>query len=570
MDFILRYVKPYTRRILGGTTIKFFGTILDLLIPWILAYLIDTISVQNEQSQVLRWGGLMLLCSVLAWAANVLANRVAARVARDATRAMRHDLFDKITRLSGSGIDRITIPSLISRMTTDSYNIYRAIGMSQRIGIRAPILLLGGILMTLLLDPVLAFILIAMLPFMAVLVIYISKKGIPLYNHLQQMVDRLVRVVRENATGIRIIRALSKSNDEKLRFQDVNDDVAQSEMKASMVMAVNGPIMQFLLNMGLVIVVIAGATRVNLGLSNVGKIIAFLNYFTIILTAMLTITRILTMASKALASSARIAEVIGTQEEETGQTGGEPDMRMPHIAFDHVTFSYNGAENALHDVSFAVGRGESVGILGPTGAGKSTLIRLLLRFNSADEGAVRIYGQDVRDMKLNKLRSRIGVVFQNDTLFRGTIRDNVRLGREISMEEVDAAIRSAQGEAFVREAGGADAQVQTRGQNFSGGQQQRILLARALAGNPEILLLDDSASALDFQTEAALRHELRRLSGSTAIIIALRISAVMHCDKIVVLEDGEVRGIGTHRELLKRCALYREIAELQLGGDGVA
>ena len=567
MNFILQYVKPYFKRILGGTSVKFLGTILDLFIPWILAYIIDTVTVQNDKKQVLIWGSAMVLCSMLAWIANILANRVAAGVARDATRTLRHDLFQKITRLSGSEIDRLTIPSLISRMTTDSYNIYRVIGMSQRIGIRAPILLLGGILMTLLLDPMLALILIAMLPFMALLVMYISRKGIPLYNHLQQTVDRLVRVVRENATGIRIIRALSKSGDEKKRFQDVNNEVAQSEMRASMVMAVNGPIMQLLLNMGLVVVVIAGANRVNVGLTNVGKIIAFLNYFTIILSAMLTITRILTMASKAIASSNRIAAVIAAREEDTGENTGTPDNSKPHIEFDHVTFSYNGTENALHDVSFTVNRGESLGVLGPTGAGKSTLIRLLMRFNTADEGAVRIYGQDVRDMKLEKLRSRIGVVFQNDTLFRGTIGDNVRLGREISLDEVDSAIRSAQAGEFVGSAGGVDAEVQMRGQNYSGGQQQRMLLARALAGNPEILLLDDSASALDFKTEAALRRELRQLHGSTAIIIALRISAVMHCDKIVVLEDGEVRGIGTHAELLKNCKLYREIAELQLGGD---
>ncbi len=567
MELILRYVKPYTRRVLVGTAVKFVGTIMDLLIPWILAYIIDTVALNSDRGQVLLWGGVMLLSSVFAWVSNVAANRAAARVARDSTRTLRHDLFQKITRLSGSEIDRLTIPSLISRMTTDSYNVYRVIGMAQRIGIRAPILLLGGLLMTLLLDPVLALILVAMLPFMSVLIYYISKKGVPLYGRLQQAVDKLVRVVRENATGIRIIRALSKSEDEKKRFQAVNDDVAQSEMKASMVMAVNGPIMQLLLNMGLVLVVVAGATRVNFGLSNVGKIIAFLNYFTIILNAMLTITRILTMASKALASSQRIAEVMAARDEETGEEHGLAESGAPHIEFDHVTFSYNGTENALHDVSFTLGSGESLGILGPTGAGKSTIIRLILRFNEAQEGAVRIFGQDVRDMKLEQLRGRIGVVFQNDTLFRGTVADNVRLGRAVSMDEVDSAIRSAQGWEFVQNAGGTGAQVQTRGQNFSGGQQQRLLLARALAGNPEILLLDDSASALDFKTEAALRRELKRLSGSTMLIIALRISAVMHCDKIMVLEDGEVKGMGTHAELMQTCALYREIAQLQLGGD---
>jgi ATP-binding cassette, subfamily B, multidrug efflux pump len=570
LNFILNYVKPYVKRVYGGTTLKFLGTILDLLIPWILAHIIDTVSLQNDKNQVLLWGGMMVLCSVLAWVINVWANRISIGVARDATRTLRHDLLSKITRLSGSEIDRVTIPSLISRMTSDSYNVYQVIGMSQRIGIRAPILVLGGILMMTLLDPVLALILVAILPLMALLVFYISKRGIPLYSQLQLTVDRLVRIVRENATGIRIIRALSKAQDEKKRFQDVNDEVAQSEMKASMVMSVNGPVMQFLLNMGLVVVVAVGASRVNFGLSNVGAIIAFLNYFTIILSAMLIITRILTMSSKAVASAKRIQAVIDSKEEETGDEAYMPDESKPHIEFDHVSFSYNGAENALHDVSFALNRGETLGVLGPTGAGKSTLIRLLMRFNSADSGSVKIYGQDVKDIPLSTLRGHIGVVFQNDTLFRGTIESNVRLGRAVSMEAVDAAIRSAQAEDFVREAGGPEAEVQTRGQNYSGGQQQRILLARALAGNPEILLLDDSASALDFKTEAALRRELSRLHGSTSVIIALRISAVMHCDRILVLEEGEVRGLGTHRELMKTCALYREIAQLQLGGDGDA
>ncbi len=570
LDFILHYVKPHVKRVVGGTSLKFIGTILDLLIPWILAYIIDTVSLQNDKNQVLLWGGMMVLCSILAWAINIVSNRISIGVARDATRTLRHDLLSKITRLSGSEIDRITIPSLISRLTSDSYNVYQVIGMSQRIGIRAPILLLGGILMMMLLDPMLALILVAMLPFMALLVIYISKKGIPLYNTLQQTVDKLVRIVRENATGIRIIRALSKAQDEKKRFQTVNDEVAQSEMKASMVMAVNGPVMQFLLNMGLVVVVVVGASRVNLGVSNVGAIIAFLNYFTIILSAMLIITRILTMSSKAVASAKRIAAVIDAPEEEAGDETYAPDESKPHIAFDHVNFSYNGKEKALSDITFALQRGESLGVLGPTGAGKSTLIRLLMRFNQADSGTVKIFGQDVNEIPLATLRGSIGVVFQNDTLFRGTIESNVRLGRAVSMAEVDAAIRSAQAEAFVGEVGGPKAEVQTRGQNYSGGQRQRILLARALAGQPEILLLDDSASALDFKTEAALRHELLRLHGSTSIIIALRISAVMHCDKILVLEEGEMRGLGTHEELMKTCTLYREIAQLQLGGDGNA
>jgi ATP-binding cassette, subfamily B, multidrug efflux pump len=570
LQLILRYLKPYAAKMYGGFTLKFFGTVMDLLIPWILAYIIDTVTPQHNTGLAVVWGGLMLLCSLFALLGNVLANRVAALVARNATERLRHDLFAKIMHLPGGDIDRFTVPSLISRMTSDTYHVYRMIGMAQRIGIRAPILLLGGILVTLLLDTALATVLIAMLPFMALVVYYISKRGVPLYARLQSSVDKLVRIVRENASGIRIIKALSKSQDERQRFAATNKEVALNERKASTVMAVNEPIMQFLLNSGLVLVVLLGASRVQNGLTDIGKIVAFLSYFTIILQAMLTITRILTMYSKALASSIRIEEVMTAGEETGGAVPVAPLAGTPHLAFDHVTFSYGHKTPAVRDVSFALAKGQSLGILGPTGAGKSTLIRLLMRFNEVDEGRIRIDGRDIAGLPLQILRGGMGVVFQNDTLFRGTIGDNVRLGREISLDEIDLALRRARAETFVAEAGGAAAQVQTRGMNYSGGQQQRMLLARALAGKPDFLLLDDASSALDFKTEAEFRGELRAGTGATTIIIAQRISSVMHCDLILVLEDGEVRGLGTHEELMRSCSLYREIAALQLGGEAIA
>ena len=540
---------------------------MDLLIPALLAHMLDEIVPTRDTGKIYLFGGAMLAASLLAWIGNVFANRVAAGVARDCTRQIRHDLFGKITLLTSREIDRFTIPSLISRMTTDTYNIYRMIGMMQRIGIRAPILLIGGIIVTMTRDSALSSLLVALLPFMALIVWLISKKGVPLYSALQKNVDTLTRVVRENLTGIRIIKALSKTNDEKRRFGEINETLAASETKAASVMAINSPTMQFLLNMGLVLVVWVGARRVNAGQTGPGNIIAFLSYFTIILNAMLTITRILTMYSKALASTRRVEEVLNGETETAPLSLPAFDESKPHIEFDHVTFSYNKKAPDVKDIHFALKKGQRLGILGPTGAGKSTLIKLLLRLYDPDGGAVRIYGQDIRTLPLETLRQMFGVVFQNDAIFRGTIGDNVRLGREISLDSVNQAIEDAQA-SFVRDKGGLDGEVVSRGQNFSGGQQQRMLLARALAGSPDILILDDASSALDFKTEASLRAALRKgYSKSTVITIAQRISAIMHCDLILVMEEGVPKGLGTHQSLMESCPLYREIANLQLGGD---
>ncbi len=568
MKYILRYMKPLAGRIAAGMSIKFLGTIMDLLIPYILAYIIDRVTPEHNVHRVLIWGGIMMLCALLAWLGNGLANRMAAGVARDCTRAVRHDLFDHIVHMQSRDMDRLTIPSLISRMTTDTFYIYRIVGITQRMGVRAPIMLIGGICITLTLDPVLSLVLIAMLPLMCALVYLISSRGVPLYAALQQRVDDLVRVVRENASGVRIIKALDKTEHEKERFAKVNASVARQETHASMIMSINNPTMQFILNAGLVLVILVGARRVNSGLTQAGKIVAFLSYFTIILNAMLAITRFLTMYSKALASAHRLQEVLDTPIEGSTQPAQAADPDAPHIRFDHVTFSYNHVAPSVQDVSFSLKRGQSLGVLGPTGAGKSTLIRLLLRFYDVDSGCIRIDGQDVRSMDLSALRGRIGAVFQNDALFRGEIGENIRLGREITLEQVEDAVRRAQAAEFVYTKGGLSGEVQSHGSNFSGGQQQRLLLSRALAGTPDILLLDDATSALDFKTEAAFRQALREQGGdTTTIIIAQRISAVMHCDQILVMEDGEVRGLGTHEELMRSCPLYQEIASLQIGGE---
>lgn len=567
MQLIVRYVRPYFKRMSLGLLVKFTGTIMDLLLPYILAHIIDDVTPLQDMGLVVRWGFVMLLCSFLAIAGNVIANRMASRVARDTTRRLRHDLFRKISYLSNRQIDDFTVPSLVSRMSTDTYNIHRMVGMMQRMGIRAPILVLGGVGITLFLDPVLALVLTAMLPVILLIVYAVSRESIPMFDRLQQAVDRMVRVVRENASGVRVIKALSKTEDEKAHFDQVNRQVMQAENRANNVMALSKPAMNLTLNLGLVLVVLVGAVRVNRGLSSPGTITAFLTYFTIILNAMMSVTRVLTMWSKALASAGRIEEVLSAPEELQPQALPQRD-ETAHIVFENVNFSYNGTKNSLSGINFTLNHGESLGVIGPTGAGKSTLAKLLLRFYDVSEGQIRVDGRDVRSFDLQELREKYGVVFQNDLLFRKSVGENIRIGRSISTQRLLQAAKDAQALDFVEQAGGLDTPLEARGANLSGGQKQRLLIARALAGRPEILLLDDSSSALDYRTDAALRQVIRRDYGdTTTVIIAQRVSSVRACDRILVLEEGRMAGFGTHAQLMAGCRLYQEISHLQMGEE---
>lgn len=574
------YLKPFYPRMAGGFVIKFTGTLMDLFLPWALAYMIDTVIPANGRREILLWGIFMLGCSVLAVLFNVLANRMASRVAGDAVYAIREDLFVKVVHLPDQTADKMTRPSLLSRLTTDTYNIHQMLGRIQRLGVRAPILLVGGIAMTLMLDAALAGVLLATLPLLAAVVVVVSKRSIPLYGDLQESLDGFVRLVRENIAGIRVIKALSREGYEKRRFGQVNREVVEREQKAAMTAAVTNPAMNILLNLGLVAVILVGAIRVDAGLSEVGKILAFMTYFTIILNALLSISRMFVMFSKAAASAGRIAEVLeagderewglpGERQDEAWQPlegAGRGRTDLPHVRFDHVSFSYNKAADNLSDISFSLGHGETLGIIGSTGSGKSTVASLLMRFYDVDKGSVQIDGRDIRTMDLHGLRRRFGAVFQNDMLFAGSIYDNVNMGRDVGMEEAVRAVGHARAKDFVEGKGGLGEMLEIRGANLSGGQKQRLLIARALASCPEILVLDDCSSALDYRTDAALRRELREhFADTTCIIIAQRISSVMGADHILVLEEGRMAGYGTHQELMAGCGIYQEIERSQMG-----
>lgn len=570
------YLKPYYLRMTVGFLIKFTGTVMDLLLPWTLAYMIDSVIPANRRKDIVFWGLFMVVCSILAVTLNVIANRMASRVASDAMYTIRQDLFTRIMYLSNRQSDLITRPSLISRLTSDTYNVHQMLGRIQRLGVRAPILLVGGIAITMMLDPVLACILLGTMPLLIIVVVLVSRKSIPMFVSLQESVDIFVRLIREDIAGIRVIKALSKEDYERDRFEKANREVVDRERKATVTTAITNPTMNILLNLGLVAVIIAGAYRVDEGTSEVGKILAFMTYFTIILNALMSISRMFIIISKAAASAGRIVSVLGAENEmelaefdaeENGPVGNDGrEVQKPHLEFDHVTFSYNKTGNNIEDIDFHLKRGETLGIIGATGSGKTTVVNLMMRFYDVDQGAIRIGGRDIRSIPLKTLRRKFGTVFQNDVIFEDTILENIKMGRELTEAQAQEAALYARATEFVAEKGGLSEQLDIRGANLSGGQKQRLLIARALAAHPEILILDDSSSALDYKTDAALRKELRdHFTDTTCIVVAQRISSVMSADHIMVMDEGKVIGYGSHEELMESCEVYREIGNSQLG-----
>ncbi|MBQ7380049.1 MAG: ABC transporter ATP-binding protein [Clostridia bacterium] len=572
MKLVIKYLKPFGFSLLIGFIIKVAGTLVELALPYILSHMLGVVVPKSAPSgnlvPVFAWGGIMILCAVAALVLNIVANRMAARVARDAAQAVRHDLFAKTMRLSPRQTDKFGIPELETRLTSDTYNIHHFLGMIQRIGVRAPILLIGGIAVSYFLDWRLATVMVCLLPFIGISVFYISRRGIPLYSASQKAGDDMVRVVREDIGGIRVIKALSKKKYERERFDAVNRALVKNEKRASLTMALTNPLITILLNAGLVSVVLVGAFLVNVELSDPEKIISFIQYFTLISNAMIVINRIFIMSTKCIASANRIDTVLSAPAELEPEDGGLPLPTSDHIVFENVSFSYNGEQNDLEDISFSLPRAGTLGIIGATGSGKSTLLRLLLRNYDPGKGNIYVDGKNIRSMSHEQLCAMFGTAMQNDFVYADTVRENICFGREISDEDLTLALRVAQAEEFVSAfPEGVEHELTSKGTNVSGGQRQRLLIARALAGKPEILILDDASSALDYKTDAALRRDLRlHFSDTTTVVVAQRVSSVMHADLILVLDEGKIIGKGSHEQLLKECPVYREIRDSQMGG----
>ncbi len=582
MKLIFRYMKPYARAIAAVMGLKLAATMVELLLPYILEHIIDVTVPSGNLARIFLWGVLMILTAVAARQLNVTANRGAVENAHNVSYNIRQDLFLKTANLSGSQFDTFGLPSLISRMTSDSYNVQSCAQSLQTLCVRAPIMLVGGILITMTMDWVLSAVLCVMLPIMLVVILGVSRYGIPLYNKVQESLDDVVRVMRENITGIRVVKALSKTDYEKRRFAASNDTMTRNDIKASTIMALPGPIMQLCLNTGLTLVVFIGAVRVNNGQMDPGVILAFLTYFNMVLQGVMAINRIFMMISKASASANRIARIMAAPEDQ--KVLGADEAKKPSgdgfIRFEHVNFSYgesgtaqaeafggSSREQCLYDIDFTVKKGESLGIIGPTGCGKTTIINLLMRFYDVEDGGVFVDGRDVRSYEKDELHRKFGVVFQNDMVFNDTLRRNITFGRTIAEEDLQKATEDAMAAEYI--AGlddGLDYMADIKGANLSGGQKQRLLIARALAGNPEILVLDDSSSALDYKTDASLRKAIfENHKGTTTIMVAQRVSSVMNLTNILVMDNGRCIGYGSHEHLLKTCPEYRDIFQTQMG-----
>ena len=559
------YIRPYLLYICLTLLIKLLGAAAELMIPYLMEIILDKTVPAGDTGGILRCGTFMLLCALACLGLNILANRMSAVSSGKITKAIRHDLFDKLQHLSATQMDKLTVPSAESRLTSDTYNINQLLARLQRIGVRAPILLIGGITMMMSMDYLLAFVLIALLPVIGVVVYFVTTRSIPLYSKQQEKLDQMVRTVQENITGIRLIKALSKTDYERERFHSVNSELTKIDTKAGTLTAVSNPTSTLILNLGLTLVVVVGAYRVNSGAILSGVIVAFLQYFTMILNAMLGITRIFVMCSKGEASAKRVADVLATTEDLVLIPGEEPESHAPHIEFRDVHFSYTGIGKNIDGLSFKLQHGQTLGVLGPTGSGKTTIVNLLMRLYDPDSGMILIDGRDIRSIPKDEFRRKFGAAFQNDFLAEGSVGDNLRFFRDIEESQIYRAVEAAQA-SFIEEKGGMDADVLVRGNNLSGGQKQRLLIARALAGNPEILVLDDSSSALDYQTDAALRRAIHaNYPNTTTILIAQRISSLRHADLILVLQDGVVIGSGSHDHLMKTCDEYRIIAQNQMG-----
>lgn len=569
MKTVLKYLNNYYGRMGIGFLIKTVGTLAELMIPYILSHVLEDV-IEREIKDIILWGSFMIICSGIACVFNITANRMASKVSRFFAENMRKDLFFKTLNLSAAQTDKFTIPSLESRITTDTYNVHNFINMIQRMGVRAPIMLAGGIGITLFMDAKLSLVMIALLPVIFATVYFIRKKGVPLYTKVQQSVDGMIRVVREDAQGIRVIKALSKTNYEHRRYDKVNRSLIKDETKAGVVMGTVHPIMTVFMNLGSVAVIALGAHFIAGGTSSPETVIAFMQYFTQISMALMAVTRMFVMYTKCSASAKRIEEVLLSPEDITVKSKTDfPDKKTDaHICFNNVTFSYNSKRNNLENISFTVGHGGHVGIIGATGSGKSTVIKLLLRFYDTDNGEIYINGENIKTIKKPDLYAKFGSALQHDFLYADTIEENIKFGRDISHEAVVKAAKIAQADGFITEfADGYNHELSPHGTNISGGQKQRVLISRALAADPEILILDDSSSALDYKTDAALRKALaENMKNTTVVTVAQRVSSVKDCDLIMVLDEGKIIGLGRHEDLIGKCPEYKEISDSQMGG----
>ena len=564
-----RFLKQFKKEVLIGPVFKLTEAVFELIVPLVMAQIIDVGIANGDRGYVLRMGGVMVLLGLVGLGCALICQYCAARASQGFGTVLRSEMFRHINTLSHGEIDQIGTPSLITRITNDVNQLQLAVAMLIRLVVRAPFLVIGATVMALLLDWKLACIFFVAAPLMALVLYLVMSRSIPFYRIIQKKLDRISLITRENLSGVRVIRAFSRQEKEKERFAQASEDQMTTSITVGRISALLNPLTSAIINLAIAAVIWFGGFRVDAGGMTQGEVIAFVNYLNQILLAMIVVANLVVIFTKAAASATRVDEVLELHPSIVNRVS-RPAQEVegsPEIAFDAVSFAYPDAgAYSLSDISFTVARGQTLGIIGGTGCGKSTLVNLIPRFYEVSQGCIRVDGVDVRDYPMDQLRGKVGIVPQRAVLFSGTLRQNMQWRKQDATdEEIWQALETAQAASFVRKMpDGLDSVILQGGKNLSGGQKQRLTIARALVGEPEILILDDSASALDFATDAALRQAIAKFSAGrgnrmTTIIVSQRANTVRYADQIVVLDDGKAAGIGTHEQLLESCQTYREI-----------
>ena len=571
MKKLFRFLKNYKKECVLAPLFKLFEATLELFVPLVMAAIIDH-GIDDGDYGFIGWmGGILVLLAAVGLTAALVAQYFAAKAAVGFATELRHELFRHIQSLSFGDVDQVGTSTLITRLTSDTNQLQAAVTMSLRLFLRSPFVVLGAMIMAFTIDVKAALIFVVAIPLLSLVIFGVMVISIPMYRRVQEALDKLLCRTRENLSGVRVQRAFNKQKEEKEKFEEENQQLNSFQMVVGRISALTNPLTYLIINGAVIALIWVGAIRVDAGFITQGQVVALVNYTAQILVELVKLANTIVMVNKAIACGNRVQEVF---EREPGLMSptevlpaecGEEDV----IVFDHVGLIYPGTHTeSLTDIHFSVKRGETVGIIGGTGSGKTSLVHLIPRFYDISSGSLKVDGVEVADQSLENLRARVGIVLQKSVLFEGTIRSNLCWGKkDATEEEMWQALRIAQAEEVVKgKPGELDAEVEQGGRNFSGGQKQRLAIARALVRKPEILILDDSASALDYATDAALRKAIREeLEGMTLLIVSQRAASVRNADKIVVLDDGEIAGMGTHDELIDSCEVYREIYESQYG-----
>ncbi len=568
MKSLLKFLKGYTKESILGPLFKLLEASFELIVPLIIADIVDIGIAGNDKGYIIGRCGILVLLGLIGLACSVTAQYFAAKAAVGFSTGLRRALFSHVQKLSYTEIDTVGTPTLITRMTSDVNQVQSGVNLTLRLLLRSPFVVFGAMIMAFTVNVKAALIFAAAIPVLSVVVFSIMSASIPLYRKVQQKLDKVLGATRENLTGVRVIRAFCKEDEEVARFDSCNEELNRTQKFVGRISALMNPLTYVIINLAIVWLIHTGAVQVYTGVITQGAVLALYNYMSQILVELIKLANLIINITKSLACAKRIESVFALQPSIIGAK--EPIAAKTDdtaVMFEHVGLTYAGAgEQSLSDISLTVKKGQTVGIIGGTGCGKTSLVNLIGRFYDATEGKVMVDGVDVKDYDLNVLRDQIGVVMQKAVLFHGSIRDNLRWGKpDATDEELWKALEIAQAKEVVAgKEGGLDAMVEAGGRNFSGGQRQRLTIARALVKNPKLLILDDASSALDFATDAALRKAIRHMEHTpTTFIVSQRASSIRYADQIFVLDDGRLVGSGTHEQLLESCPVYTEIFESQ-------